>query len=54
MDRRFRAFFFIVGWVLRTIYQNFLQEKAVETTKQREEKRKPQPKPEEQEGMPRH
>jgi hypothetical protein len=31
----------------------FLQEKAVETTRQREEKRK-QPKPEEQEGMPHH
>jgi hypothetical protein len=30
----------------------FLQEKAVEATKQKEEKRK-KPKPEEQEGMPR-
>jgi hypothetical protein len=32
---------------------NFLQEKAVEATKQKEEKRKiSKPKPEEQEGMP--
>jgi hypothetical protein len=32
---------------------NFLQEKAVEATKQKEEKRK-KPKPEKQEGMPQH
>jgi phage regulator Rha-like protein len=32
---------------------NFLQEKAVEATKQKEEKRK-NPKPEEQEGMQQH
>jgi hypothetical protein len=32
---------------------NFLQEKAVEATKQKEEKRK-KPKPEEQKGMPQH
>jgi hypothetical protein len=31
----------------------FLQEKAVEATKQKEEKRK-KPKPEEHEGMPQH
>jgi hypothetical protein len=35
------------------IVQNLLQEKAAETTKQKEEKRK-KPKPEEQEGMPQH
>jgi hypothetical protein len=33
------------------VITNFLQEKAVEATKQKEEKRK-KPKPEEQEGMP--
>jgi hypothetical protein len=32
---------------------NFLQEKAVEATKQKEEKRK-KPKPEKLEGMPQH
>jgi hypothetical protein len=35
------------------INENFLQEKAVEATKQKEEKRK-KLKPEEQEGMPQH
>jgi hypothetical protein len=35
------------------ISKKFLQEKAVEATKQKEEKRK-KPKPEEQEGMPQH
>jgi hypothetical protein len=33
--------------------KNVLQEKAAETTKQKEERRE-QPKPEEQEGMPQH
>jgi hypothetical protein len=37
--------------VLKKLLINFLQEKAVEATKQKEEKRK-KPKPEEQEGMP--
>jgi hypothetical protein len=34
-----------------SVKKNLLQEKAVEATKQKEEKRK-KPKPEEQEGMP--
>jgi hypothetical protein len=37
--------------VLLNIFINFLQEKAVEATKEKEEKRE-KPKPEEQEGMP--
>jgi hypothetical protein len=36
-----------------TAINNFLQEKAVEATKQKEEKRK-KPRPEEQEGMLQH
>jgi hypothetical protein len=36
---------------IRRIIKTFLQEKAVEATKQKEEKRK-KPKPEEREGMP--
>jgi hypothetical protein len=35
------------------ILNNFLQEKALEATKQKEEKRE-KPEPEEQEGMPQH
>jgi hypothetical protein len=33
---------------------NFLQEKAVEATKQKKEERRKKPKPEEHEGMPQH
>jgi hypothetical protein len=45
--------FFFVLELLSIYYKNFLQEKAVEATKQKEEKRE-KPKPEEQEGMPQH
>jgi hypothetical protein len=50
-----RTVVFISLLVEGTFYKNeeFLQEKAVEATKQKEEKRK-KPKPEEQEGMPQH
>jgi hypothetical protein len=34
--------------------KHFLQEKAVEATKQKKKKRRKKPKPEEQEGMPQH
>jgi uroporphyrinogen-III synthase len=37
----------------RPTLKRFLQEKAMEATKQKEKKRK-KPKPEEQEGMPHH
>jgi hypothetical protein len=58
MPREFRSsliqFKLFVSYPLQKKHKTFLQEKAVEATKQKKEGRRKKPKPEEQEGMPQH